>query len=60
MATCGIATAIGEVGIVLNIGQTKSVATTISADFGASNAALSGALGYSVTGSTSITIFWYI
>ncbi|PJN87227.1 hypothetical protein [Bacillus sp. mrc49] len=52
----GIATAIGEVGIVLNIGQTKSVATTISADFGTSNAALSGALGYSVTGSTSITI----
>ncbi|AOH54539.1 hypothetical protein ABE28_009275 [Peribacillus muralis] len=52
----GIATAIGEVGILLNIGQTKSVATTVSADFGASNAALSGALGYSVTGSTSITI----
>ncbi|MFE4238805.1 hypothetical protein [Peribacillus butanolivorans] len=52
----GLATAIGGVGVVLNIGQTKSVATTVSANFGASNAALTGALGYSVTGTTAITI----
>lgn len=52
----GLATAIGGPGVVLNISQNKSVATTVSANFGASNAALSGALGYSVTGTTTITI----
>ncbi|MCK1993636.1 hypothetical protein GW626_09830 [Peribacillus muralis] len=35
----------------------KIVATTVSANFGANNAALTGALGYSVTGTTTITIY---
>ncbi|CAH0126512.1 hypothetical protein SRABI96_00095 [Peribacillus sp. Bi96] len=52
----GLATSIGGPGVVLNIGQTKSVATTVSANFGASNAALSASIGWSVTGTTSITI----
>lgn len=52
----GLATSIGGPGVVLVIKQTKSVATTVSANFGASNAALSGSIGWSVTGTTSVAI----
>lgn len=50
----GIAT--GTPGITLSIGTTESVSTTLSARFGASYALISGAVGWDVTGSTSIHI----
>ncbi|KPG74203.1 hypothetical protein AEQ18_00085 [Enterococcus sp. RIT-PI-f] len=51
-----IAIAVGEPDIPLSINQTKSVSTTVSAKFGASNKLISGEVGWSVTGSTSISI----
>lgn len=51
-----IATATGGPGVTLSISKTKSVSTTVSGTFGASNSAISSAVGWSVTGSTSISI----
>lgn len=51
-----IATTSGGPGINLAISQTKSVATTISASFGASAKVLNAGIGWNTTGSTSISI----
>ncbi|MFD4707046.1 hypothetical protein ACFWM3_19570 [Gottfriedia sp. NPDC058432] len=51
-----IATAIGEPGVTIGISQTKSVATTISSSYGASNSALTASIGWDVTKSTSVLI----
>lgn len=51
-----LATAKGTPGITVSITQTKSVSTTLSSNFGASNSLISSAVGWSVTGSTSISI----
>ncbi|PGM58276.1 hypothetical protein CN946_05900 [Bacillus sp. AFS053548] len=51
-----IATAIGEPGVTIGISQTKSVATTISSSYGASNSALTASLGWDVTKSESVSI----
>lgn len=51
-----IATTSGGPGINLAIAQTKSVATTISASFGASAKVLNAGIGWNTTGSTSISI----
>ncbi|KQL36304.1 hypothetical protein AN960_16950 [Bacillus sp. FJAT-25509] len=54
--TSAIATAIGEPGVTIGISQTKSVATTISSSYGASNSALNASIGWDVTKSTSVLI----
>lgn len=51
-----IATATGGPGITLSISKTKSISTTVSGTFGASNSLISSAVGWNVTGSTSISI----
>lgn len=51
-----IATNSGSPEINLAISQTKSVATTVSAFFGASTKVLNASIGWNTTGSTSISI----
>ena len=51
-----IATTSGGPGINLAISQTKSIATSISASFGASAEVLTAGIGWNTTGSTSISI----
>ncbi|MEH7452849.1 hypothetical protein [Gottfriedia acidiceleris] len=45
-----------EPGVTIGISQTKSVATTISSSYGASNSALTASLGWDVTKSESVSI----
>lgn len=54
--TSGIAKATGDPGVALAISQTKSVATTVSAKFGASGEVISAEVGWNITGSSSISI----
>lgn len=51
-----IAAASGGYGVTLAINQTKSVSTTTSAKFGASDKIISAEVGWSTTGTTSISI----
>lgn len=51
-----IAVASGQPGMTLAINQTKSVSTTTSAKFGASDKMISAEVGWSTTGSTAISI----
>jgi hypothetical protein len=55
-ASGAIAAVSGGPGINLAIKQTKSVATTTSAKFGASDKIISAEVGWSTTGTTSISI----
>lgn len=56
IGSSAIVTAIGEPGVTIGISQTKSVATTISSSYGASNSALTASLGWDVTKSESVSI----
>jgi hypothetical protein len=56
VGTVVIAVAQGQSGITLSINQTKSVASTISATFGAAVSVISASIGWSATGSTSISV----
>ena len=54
--TTVLAKAEGQPGITVSISQTKTVSTTLSATFGASKSDISAKVGWSVTGSESLTI----
>ena len=54
--TTAIAATQGGPGVTLKIDQVKSVSTTVSAKYGASNKIISAEVGWSVTGSSSISI----
>lgn len=51
-----LAVVTGQPGITISITKTKTVSTTLSATFRATYKAISGAVGWNVTGSTSISI----
>lgn len=51
-----LASADGPPRVTLSISETKSVSTTVSGTFGASNSTISAAVGWSVTGSSSVTV----
>lgn len=51
-----IATTSGGPGVNLKISQKKSISTSFSGSFGASNKILNASLGWNVTGSTSVSI----
>ena len=49
-----LAVVTGQPGITISITKTKTVSTTLSATFGATYKAISGAVGWNVTGSTTV------
>lgn len=51
-----IATATSTPGVVISISKTKTIATTVSGSMGVSSQTISAAVGWNVTGSTSIGI----
>lgn len=51
-----IAIATGQPGVTVSISKSKSVSTTLSATLGATYSKISAAVGWNVTGSTSISI----
>jgi hypothetical protein len=51
-----VATASGDPGVTISVSKSVSVSNTVSSTFGASNSIISGAVGWSITGSSTVGV----